>query len=521
MSRKAAVTFVLLFSLTGVYAGVYSGGVGSAENPFQIATPEDLNEIGDDPCDWDKHFILTVDINMADYTYSTALVAPDINDSNFGFQGTSFTGVFEGNDHKIIKLTINTEEASNDYLGLFGRIDGGTIKNLGIEDCNNITGRLNSHYLGGLCGENNGTISNCYSTGFVSGDYYVGGLSGVNGGTIEHCYSTGSFSSDGFLGGLCGQNYYGTIINCYGESTLTGTQYLGGLCGSNFEGIISNCYAEGTIIGGVSSDHLGGLCGSNSHGGTIEHCAAKCSITGGDGSYYIGGLCGGNHESTVNNCHTISSVNGGDDSYWLGGLAGTNFGVVSNSYSGGEIIGYEDIGGLIGFNAIGRGGAPQGSVYNCYSTSMVTGTVNVGAITGSHSSGEYTSCFWDEDLNPDVNGVGTGSEPNVIGLPTAEMMKEDTFTDAGWDFVGETVNGPNDIWTIKEDVNYPQHVWPLVQYVDWDGVDFLDYGFFADYYGLTDCNDINDCNSSDLDFSGAVDINDVNIFTTYWLFGKK
>ncbi|MHC4757406.1 MAG: hypothetical protein ACYTE8_02000 [Planctomycetota bacterium] len=51
-------------------------------------------------------------------------------------------------------------------------------------------------------------------------------------------------------------------------------------------------------------------------------------------------------------------------------------------------------------------------------------------------------------------------------------------------------------------------------------VDFLDYAFFADYFGLTDCNDINDCNSADLDYSGAVDMNDVNIFTSYWMFGK-
>ncbi|MHC4266598.1 MAG: hypothetical protein ACYSUK_11825 [Planctomycetota bacterium] len=50
-----------------------------------------------------------------------------------------------------------------------------------------------------------------------------------------------------------------------------------------------------------------------------------------------------------------------------------------------------------------------------------------------------------------------------------------------------------------------------------DGViDFLDYGFFANHYGLTDCNDINDCNSTDLNFSGAVDNNDLDIFSSSW-----
>ena len=93
----------------------------------------------------------------------------------------------------------------------------------------------------------------------------------------------------------------------------------------------------------------------------------------------------------------------------------------------------------------------------------------------------------------------------------------------GWDFVGETINGPNDFWAICELTNYPKLVWqiPVADFICPDGVDFLDYSFFANHFGLTDCNDINDCNSTDLDFSGSVDINDVNIFTSYWLFGKQ
>jgi len=37
---------------------------------------------------------------------------------------------------------------------------------------------------------------------------------------------------------------------------------------------------------------------------------------------------------------------------------------------------------------------------------------------------------------------------------------------------------------------------------------------------FTDCRDVNDCNSTDLGFSGSVYANDLDIFTTYWLFGK-
>ncbi|MHC4759124.1 MAG: hypothetical protein ACYTE8_10745, partial [Planctomycetota bacterium] len=101
-----------------------------------------------------------------------------------------------------------------------------------------------------------------------------------------------------------------------------------------------------------------------------------------------------------------------------------------------------------------------------------------------------------------------------------QLKTRSTFTFAGWDFVDETINGPNDIWTIDDGNDFPRHVWQIVQFVDLDGVDFLDYSFFADHWMLTDCNDTNDCNSTDLNFSGAVDANDLDIFTKYWLFSK-
>ena len=37
-------------------------------------------------------------------------------------------------------------------------------------------------------------MTQCYSTGAVSGTGDVGGLVGSNGGTVTHCYSTGAVS---------------------------------------------------------------------------------------------------------------------------------------------------------------------------------------------------------------------------------------------------------------------------------------------------------------------------------------
>jgi hypothetical protein len=39
------------------------------------------------------------------------------------------------------------------------------------------------------------------------------------------------------------------------------------------------------------------------------------------------------------------------------------------------------------------------------------------------------------------------------------MQTAKTFLDAGWDFVGETANGPEDIWRILEGKDYPRLWW--------------------------------------------------------------
>jgi len=45
---------------------------------------------------------------------------------------------------------------------------------------------------------------------------------------------------------------------------------------------------------------------------------------------------------------------------------------------------------------------------------------------------------------------------------TVEMQTASTFLDAGWDFVGETANGMEDIWWIDEGKDYPRLWWELI-----------------------------------------------------------
>jgi hypothetical protein len=130
----------------------YSGGTGEPNDPYQIATAEDLMLLGDSPDDYDKHFILTADIDMnpnlpGRKVFDRAVIAFDTNDIQSRFQGTSFTGVFDGKGHTISHLMI----IGVGYLGLFGHFVGGSVSDLGLEEIDvNGTGV----YVGGLVGYN-------------------------------------------------------------------------------------------------------------------------------------------------------------------------------------------------------------------------------------------------------------------------------------------------------------------------------------------------------------------------------
>jgi hypothetical protein len=100
------------------------------------------------------------------------------------------------------------------------------------------TGSVNGYgYAGGLVGWNNsGSIINSYSTGNVSGSQDVGGLVGWNssGSSITNSYSNnGSVSgSSTDVGGLAGENE-GSIINSFATGNVSGTTYFGGFVGWN------------------------------------------------------------------------------------------------------------------------------------------------------------------------------------------------------------------------------------------------------------------------------------------------
>ncbi len=307
---KLLLISALIICNSSLFAGTYSGGSGTSGSPYQIETLADLIELSTTSADWASgiYFIQTADIDAA----LTSTMNEGAGFSPFGNEATRFRGNYDGQNHTISNLYIYRN--ITDYVGLFGYSSGSTISNLGLSNIN-ISG---DEYIGGLVGCNqNSTISNCYSSGSVSGNYHVGGFCGWNFANISNCYSSGSVSGAGYAGGFCGWNYaYSTISNCYSSGSVSGNFDVGGFCGWNyFEATISNCYSTGSVS---CTDEVGGFCGRNSSSSTISNCYSTGSVSG---SRYVGGFCGENEESNISNCYFDSQTSGQSSS--SGGTAKT------------------------------------------------------------------------------------------------------------------------------------------------------------------------------------------------------
>jgi len=253
---RTITLLIIIFSLSLPAYAKYSGGSGTAEDPYQIATAEDLILLGEKPDDYHKHFILTADIDLSDLNFERAVIAPDTNDIDYYYQGIPFSGHLEGQGHRIHQLHI--EGSSN--LGLFGQLgDGAQITNLSLVDADVVgTGSK----VGLLVGYNNGSISNCSSSGTVTGKHDVGGIVGYNSyhGSIITSYSTAIISGDSSIGGLVGRSR-GNITASYSTGSVSGEGCVGGLVGKNYGSIIA-CYSTGSVYRGTM---IGGLVGQNDY----------------------------------------------------------------------------------------------------------------------------------------------------------------------------------------------------------------------------------------------------------------
>lgn len=169
------------------YDWATNAGDGTSANPYRIETPGQLESLIDHSELWGRSFVLTADLDMTGRVYSQALIAPDTDDGKTGFQGTAFTGTFDGDGHAIRNLTIRRIDVRHDYVGLFGMVAAeGRVESLTLSNADIEGGSGSSSYVGVLAGFNAGTVIDCSASGVVKGGK-GDGLVGSNTGTLTDC----------------------------------------------------------------------------------------------------------------------------------------------------------------------------------------------------------------------------------------------------------------------------------------------------------------------------------------------
>jgi hypothetical protein len=478
-SRIGGVALVLIafFLIAFPAYAKYGGGTGEPNDPYQIATAEQLVFIGSDPNLLDKAFVLVADIDLdpnrpGGRVFNWAVIAADIDAAKAGFQGASFTGSFDGAGHTISNLTLSGGE--QDYIALFGLIarstggsnaTSGVVKNLHLVD-EKVSGR---HSVAGIAGGNYGAILSCTVTGSLSGDHYVGGVAADSQGDIESCQFSGQVTGRMQVGGIVGYNK-ASIISCFTQGTVQGGSSVGGLVGDNsgpYPGnLIQDCqsqtdvlgkgcvgglfgYGCGRIVSSSSSGHItgtdsvGGLVGKICRGGTLSMCHSTADVV--STGYNVGGLVGLNDGANVEHCFASGQVEGQSA---VGGLVGNNGeddslvgwehrSRVESCYARGDTKGNSQVGGLVGYHR-------RGVIDACYSTGQVAGGTSTGGLIGKRERVlvSVRLSYWDRQTS------GQSISEGGHAKSTPELMTPDTFM--GWG---------DGVWRIDPGRDYPRLAW--------------------------------------------------------------
>lgn len=301
--------------------------------------------------------------------------------------------------------------------------------------------------------------------------------------------------------------YSGTDFNIIG--TFFGSAFTGVFEGNNHK-IFNFTYtaADSNFVG-----LFGYVDGVNAEIKDLDIVNPDVNAGAGDN---VGALIGYLRRGAVSRCSAQGGSVSGDNC--VGGLVGRNYmGTLSDCYARTDVFGDANLGGLIGRTYV--------EVINSYSIGSVSDDANMTGGLAGFNHGSILSSFWDNETSGQIDGVGGTGESattQVTGQPTLQMQTKSTFTSAGWDFKGETVNGTDDIWTICDAKTYPMHVRQRItgDFLGLDSVDMTDFEFFAAGWRTTPASqnwnqlrDISDPNDN------VIDERDLAIFVQNWLAG--
>lgn len=227
-------------------------GSGTQDNPYIINNVEELQAMEED---LEANYVLGSDIaaNSTEKWNSGKGFDPIGSDLNEPFQGS-----FNGNGHIINELTIM--RMSENHIGLFGVINGGSIRSVHLKNVDIQGDILTAGLVGHL---RNGKINSSIVTGEIRGSRGTGGIVGDLYQSNLHGSSTyGRVTGDEDVGGVVG--YVGTggvVTSSVSHSNIESTDIsAGGLIGmlGKSSKNVQRSYATGTVQGG---EDIGGLVG--------------------------------------------------------------------------------------------------------------------------------------------------------------------------------------------------------------------------------------------------------------------
>ena len=306
----------------------FSGGAGTAEEPFEISTAKDLDSLSyysnlsDATLFTSACYKQTADIDMKGITFNPVA------------QNSSFKGVYDGNGKSVSNLKIASTVSKP--AGFIAKGEGAVLKDLSF-----INVDIDSKYVycGALVGyASKCAISNCYVSGQVR--QYTGGI-------------TVGEANVGYSGGLVGWMDSTTLSNCTldGNATFYG-KFSGGCVGYAKNSIVENCRVTKDHTVNVYYHWAGGVIGKAEGANTlIKGCSFEGNLT--NVGYILGGIVGQVMGGRVEECVFGSYGDMGSDKYFVGGIVGAAvptadividkcavYGRVKGQYSVGAVVGY-------------------------------------------------------------------------------------------------------------------------------------------------------------------------------------
>ena len=271
---------VILLSQVPVMAAVGSeqasasyvlDGNGSETTPYLITSEAELVKLAEQvnagTTYKNTYFRLEKDLDLSEYgkTWNGGKGWIGIGTT----AATPFEGNFDGNGKVVSNLYSNASK------GLFGAVQNGSVKNLGVTNVD-ISGTGGAGAIVYITA--NTTISNCYATGKVSGGIMTGGIAGITTNcVITNCYTTCSVNGS-YAGGIVGSLMASTISNCYSVGAINGSSAIGGIAGHASAGsAINNCAALNPSVKGAAG--VGRVIGMLDAGATLSGNVAFGGMT--------------------------------------------------------------------------------------------------------------------------------------------------------------------------------------------------------------------------------------------------